>query len=138
MIGQNIQAFRKQMGMTQEALAEKVGVARQTVVKWESGESTPDLEAAGRLADALSVSLDNLINAAEGEIEGNRAMKGKHLFGLVTIGEKGQIVIPARARKVFGLQPGDQLMVLGDESTGLALVDARLFIAFTEAMKDGN
>ena len=57
MIGQNIQAFRKQMGMTQEALAEKVGVARQTVVKWESGESTPDLEAAGRLAaslDALS------------------------------------------------------------------------------------
>ena len=40
----------------------------------------------------------------------------------MTVGEKGQIVIPAKARKVFGISPGDQLVVLGDEGQGLALI----------------
>ena len=136
MIGKNIQIFRKQMGMTQEALAERVDVARQTVVKWESGESSPDLETAGRLAEILHVSLDDLANMPEGEMSEEKGMKGKHVFGLVTVGDKGQIVIPVRARKVFHLQPGDQLMVLGDEGQGLALVDARLFITAMEEMKN--
>jgi len=64
-------------------------------------------------------------------------MKGKHMFGMVTVGDKGQIVIPVRARRVFHINPGDQLMVLGDEGQGIALVDARLFMAFTEGMKNG-
>ena len=136
MIGKNIQIFRKQMNLTQEALAERVNVARQTVVKWESGESVPDLETAGRLAEALQVSLDDLVNTQEGEVEGAQGMKGKHLFGLVTIGDKGQIVIPVRARKVFRLQPGDQLMVLGDEGQGLAMVKAELFLAAAEGYQN--
>ncbi|MBE5789742.1 MAG: helix-turn-helix domain-containing protein [Clostridiales bacterium] len=138
MIGKNIQTYRKQMNMTQEALAELARVARQTIVKWESGESTPDLETAGRIADVLRISLDDLVNTQEGEVESDRSMKGKHLFGLVTVGDKGQIVIPARARKVFNLQPGDQLMVLGDENQGLALVNAQLFIRAAEEMKNGR
>ena len=138
MIGKNLQIFRKQMNLTQEALAERVGVARQTIVKWESGESAPDLETAGRLAEELRISLDDLVNTQDGEVESDSRMKGKHLFGLVTIGEKGQIVIPARARKVFNFHPGDQLMVLGDEGTGLALVDARLFMMSMEENKNGK
>ncbi len=138
MIGKNLQIFRKQMNLTQEALAERVGVARQTIVKWESGESVPDLETAGRLAEELRISLDDLVNTQDGEVESDSRMKGKHLFGLVTIGEKGQIVIPARARKVFNFHPGDQLMVLGDEGTGLALVDARLFMMSMEENKNGK
>ncbi len=138
MIGKNIQLFRKQMNMTQEALAERVDVARQTIVKWESGESVPDLEMAGRLAEVLQVPVDDLVNAQEGEVEGAPRMKGKHLFGLVTIGDKGQIVIPARARKVFNLRPGDQLMVLGDENQGLALVNAQLFMMAAEGKNDGK
>ena len=137
MIGKNIQIFRKQMDMTQETLAERVDVARQTIVKWESGESSPDLEMAGRIAEALQVSVDDLVNAQEGEVESDRRMKGKHLFGLVTVGEKGQIVIPARARKVFNLRPGDQLMVLGDENSGIALVNAEFFMMVAEGMKNG-
>ena len=138
MISKNLQIFRKQMNLTQEALAEKVDVARQTIVKWESGESAPDLDAAGRLAEALGVSLDDLVNAPEGEMTGSRSLKGKHLFGMVTVGEKGQIVIPARARKVFQLKPGDQLLVLGDEGRGLALMDARLFYQAIEEVKNGK
>ena len=138
MIGKNLQILRKQAGLTQEALAEQVGVARRTIVKWESGESAPDLEAAARLAEALNISLDNLVSAPDGELSEEKALRGKHLFGLVTVGDKGQIVIPARARKVFNLQPGDQLMVLGDEGQGMALVSAKLFMEAAEAMNYGK
>ena len=138
MIRKNLTIFRKQAGLPQETRAERVGVARQTIVKWESGESAPDLEAAGRLAEVLGVTLDDLVNAPEGEVCGDKAMKGKHLFGLVTIGDKGQIVIPVRARKVFHLQPGDQLVVLGDESQGMALVKAEFFMAATGGIEYGK
>jgi len=47
--------------------------------------------------------------------------KGKHLFGTVRIGEKGQIVIPKEARELFGISPGDTLLVLGDESCGIII-----------------
>ena len=40
----------------------------------------------------------------------------------VKVGDKGQIVIPAKARKIFDINPGDNLLVLGDEGQGLALV----------------
>ncbi len=128
MIGGNLQKLRKQRELTQEALAERVGVARQTVVKWESGESAPDLVLAQKLADVLEVTLDELVNAPEEELSERPGLKGKHMFGLVTVGDKGQIVIPIRARRLFSIRPGDQLVVLGDETQGLALMNAQLFI----------
>ena len=48
--------------------------------------------------------------------------KGKHVFGKVKVGDKGQIVIPAKARKIFDINPGDNLIVLGDESQGIAII----------------
>lgn len=50
--------------------------------------------------------------------------KGKHMFGSVKVGERGQIVIPKEAREIFGIKPGDLLLVLGDEARGLAIVKA--------------
>ena len=50
--------------------------------------------------------------------------KGQHIFGTVKVGEKGQIVIPNEARRIFGIKPGDTLLVLGDEAQGLAVVKA--------------
>ena len=55
--------------------------------------------------------------------------KGKHLFGTVKVGEKGQIVIPKEARAIFNIQPGDSLVVLGDEATGLAILKHDVFLA---------
>ena len=137
MIGKNLQKLRKQKNLTQEALAEQVGVARQTIAKWETEESVPDLETAGRLANALGVALDDLANAPADELDSRPGMRGKHMFGLVTVGDKGQIVIPVRARRVFHINPGDQLMVLGDEDRGLALVDAQFFMNAAEGMNNG-
>ena len=44
---------------------------------------------------------------------------GKHIFGTAKVGEKGQIVIPKEARTLFGVQPGDTLLILGDEQMGI-------------------
>lgn len=57
------------------------------------------------------------------------APKGKHIFGTVKVGEKGQIVIPKDAREIFGIQPGDSLVVLGDEATGLAMIKNDVFLS---------
>lgn len=64
--------------------------------------------------------------------------KGKHLFGMVTVGAKGQIVIPAKARRIFEISPGDQLVVLGDERQGLAIMKSESFLAFADAVRNGK
>ncbi len=124
MIGTNIATLRKKYGMTQEAIAEKLNVSRQTIAKWERGDSEPDMESCVKLAELFEVTLDDLVNYEdENEEEGmGIPPKGKHFFGSVTVGERGQIVIPQKARKVFGINPGDQLLILGDEERGLAIV----------------
>lgn len=47
--------------------------------------------------------------------------KGKHIFGTVKVGEKGQICIPKEARERYGIQPGDTLLVLGDDAQGIII-----------------
>ena len=56
-----IQARRKALGMSQEELAQRMGVSRQSVTKWETGLSAPDLDRLVELADTLGVSLDFLL-----------------------------------------------------------------------------
>ena len=129
MFAENLVRLRKIHQMTQEDIAEAVGVSRQAVAKWESGETIPDLEKCKLLAELFGVSLDDLANYEPEENMGlDVPPKGKHLFGLVTVGDKGQIVIPAKARKLFDISPGDQLVVLGDESQGMAIMKAKDFL----------
>lgn len=59
--------------------------------------------------------------------------KGKYAW-TVTVGEKGQIVIPKQAREVFDIKPGDTLVVLGDENKGLAIPPKSLFAQFAAAV----
>ena len=51
---------------------------------------------------------------------------GKYIFGVVKVGDKGQIVIPKDARQVYGIKPGDALIILGDER-GIALLKTEIF-----------
>ena len=136
MFKDNLVQMRKVLQLTQEDIAEKLGVTRQSVAKWEAGESIPDLDKCKQLADIFGVSLDDLANY---EPEENLGLgvppKGKHLFGLVTVGDKGQIVIPAKARKIFEISTGEQLVVLGDEGQGLALVKASNFLSLANIVK---
>ena len=45
--------------------------------------------------------------------------RGRRVFGTARVGDRGQIVIPKEARELFGIQPGDTLLILGDAETGL-------------------
>lgn len=125
MFADNLISLRKLHNLSQEELAEKINVSRQTLSKYETGESLPDIEKCKALAEVFDVSIDDLINyeaASTDDLGFGVPPKGKHVFGLVKVGDKGQIVIPAKARKIFDIQPGDNLIVLGDEGQGLALI----------------
>lgn len=121
MIGQNVLSLRTRKGLTQEELANEIGVARQTVAKWESREAIPNLDNATRMAEIFDISLDSLVHHDEVAIGYPIPPRGLHLFGVVRMGERGQIVIPKKAREIFGLQAGSEMLLLGDESQGLAL-----------------
>ena len=56
--------------------------------------------------------------------------KGKYAWS-VTVGSKGQIVIPKEARELFGIEPGDTLLVLADEKRGIAIPPKSVFGALT-------
>lgn len=63
MLGDNIKNLRKQKGFTQEELAIRLHVVRQTVSKWEKGLSVPDAEMLQRLADILEMDVKQLLGA---------------------------------------------------------------------------
>ena len=52
--------------------------------------------------------------------------EGKYIFGVVKVGDKGQIVIPRDARKIYDIKPGDALMMLGDQR-GMAMLKTEIF-----------
>ena len=58
-----------------------------------------------------------------------RALEGKHAW-TVTVGSKGQFVIPKEAREIFGIEPGDTLLLLGDEERGLAIPPKESFAMY--------
>lgn len=124
----NLVSLRKMKQMSQEQLAEVVGVSRQTISKYETGEALPDIDKCKVMAELFDVSLDDLVNYDKQASGLGIPPKGKHMFGLVKVGDKGQIVIPAKARKIFGIEPGDNLVILGDETQGLALIVERSFM----------
>ena len=125
MFKDNLSELRRMHGMSQEELADKIGVSRQTLSKYENGESLPDIEKCKQIADVFGVSIDDMLNYGI-EDPDNMGLavppKGKHIFGMVKVGDKGQIVLPAKARKLFDINPRDNLLVLGDEGQGLAII----------------
>lgn len=134
MFSDNLIQLRKLNNMSQEELAEMVDVSRQTLSKWETGESLPDIQKSMLLAEIFKVTLDDLVNFVS-PVDGlGVPPKGKYAFGVVTVGDKGQMVIPAKARKVFDIKTGDKILVLGDEERGIALIKEQdIFKHFVKA-----
>ncbi len=128
MFKDNLAELRRIHGLTQEKLAARLSVSRQTLSKWETGESLPDIEKSKELAGIFGVTLDDLVCYESGEDRLPPPPMGKHMFGVVKVGEKGQIVIPAKARKIFDISPGDDLVVLGDEAQGIAILKEAEFL----------
>lgn len=117
----NLKMYRMKAGMTQEDIAEKLGVSRQAVAKWERGESVPDIGSCITLADLFGVTVDMLVRNMQAQAKNGE--DGKHVFGVSKLNDKGQITLPAECRRVFGLKPGDSILVLGDVDKGIALIN---------------
>ena len=62
---------------------------------------------------------------------------GKYMFGVVKVSDKGQIVIPREARKVYDIKPGDSLMMIGDEN-GMALIKTEVFNEIIGKLMEGT
>ena len=60
----------------------------------------------------------------------------RHIFGTARVGEKGQIVIPKEARQIFGVQPGDTLLILGDEENGMIVTKPDVLSSLAERILD--
>lgn len=127
-----LKMFRKQRGMTQEEVAEQLGVSRQALAKWERGDTQPDIESCLKLADLYEVTLDMLVRNLSEEEHGD----GKHIFGCSKLNSKGQVTLPSQCRDVFGLKPGDNILILGDENKGIALVNLGSITGNINRMKD--
>ena len=141
MLAENLALLRNIRGMTQEEVAEVIGISRQSYSKWEQGETIPDIEKCARLAEYYGVSIDALVHQDEeiGKARVAPAPMGKHLWGTVAMGAKGQIVIPKAARDTFHLREGDRMVVLGDEEQGIALIKAEVFEErMQEALRAGQ
>ena len=61
---------------------------------------------------------------------------GKYIFGVVKVGDKGQIVIPRDARKQYDIKPGDSLMLIGDQN-GMALIKTEIFQNIVSQVMEG-
>lgn len=127
MLKENLAMLRNINGYSQEQIAEKIGISRQAYAKWESGATIPDVEKCAALAEVYGTTIDSLIRTEKVEGIGvlPPAPVGKNFWGSVTVGDRGQIVIPKGARDKFGIKGGDRLLV-GSDEVGIALfpVDA--------------
>ena len=102
-LADNLIFLRNIKGLTQEQVAEVIGISRQSYSKWEQGETYPDIDKCDKLAKYYGVTIDSLVHQDNkvDDIKIAPAPIGKHLWGTVTIGSKGQIVIPKAARETF-------------------------------------
>lgn len=97
-LGTKLADLRKRNGLSQEALAEKMGVSRQAVSKWERGESTPDTDTLIELSNLYSVSLDVLVgNKTEDETPSPEKEKKTKTEPI----EKGDALYPGISSKLL-------------------------------------
>ena len=81
--GKKIMELRKKKGLSQEDLADKIGVARQTISKWELGETSPDIKQAKELSKIFNVSLDELVDNDIKDVLIEKTSNTEKLAGLI-------------------------------------------------------
>lgn len=128
MLKENLVMLRNLNGYSQEEIAGKIGISRQAYSKWETGATVPDIEKCALLASVYGVTVDSLIKTESAEGIGMipPAPQGKNIWGSVTVGDRGQLVIPKGARDKFGLSGESRMIVLSDD-VGIVLMPAEKF-----------
>ena len=121
-ISENLKVLRIRSERTLENVAEIIDVSRQTVSKWESGESYPDIEKCVKLSRLYNVSLDALVNKPIQELVREGADRNRYVFGVTKLNGDRMIKLPERAVELFEIGENDILLVVGDKEQGMAIV----------------
>jgi len=119
-IGENLRFHRKEKKYTLEELSELVGVSRQTLSKWESGETYPDLISVVKLSNLYKVAVDVLIRGSSCRVLENS--NRKYFCEMTKVSKDGFIKISQNVRDAFDIRENDALFVLCDSGQGIALV----------------
>ena len=127
-LADNLKMMRNKYGYTLEGMAEIISVSRQTVAKWESGESYPDIINCQKLATLYKVSLDELVNKPLNEmVKDEFDCKNDRICGILDVAENGTIRIPEPVLELFDIHRGEKIMLLADKRQGMALVKCSQF-----------
>ena len=120
--------MRHKHGYTMEALAEIISVSRQTVAKWESGESYPDIMNCMKLATLYKITLDELVYKPLRDAQLNEfSSDGNKICGILDIAENGTIHLPGSLMEMFDMKIGDKVLLLADKREGIAIVKCSQF-----------
>lgn len=136
MISENLRALRVKEKYSMEDVAEIIGVSRQSVAKWENGESFPDIEKCVKLSKLYKVSLDALVNETVSGLMETSGEEGKYCFGVVKVGDDLKISLPREMAAMFGINPGDGIIFLADKAKGIAMVKCGLSSDFINDMEE--
>ncbi len=127
-IADNLKLLRYKNGYTLEAIAEIISVSRQSVAKWESGDSVPDIVNCVKLASLYKISLDELVNRPlKNMIDNEFDKKEGRICGVLEISQEQMIPIPDSVMEMFAMHRGDKVLLLADKQQGIALVKCSHF-----------
>lgn len=127
-LSDNLKVLRQKNSYSMEALAEKISVSRQTIAKWESGETCPDVLNCMKLAKLYNVSLDALASLPMGEAYESTFKNGDgKACGIFELTEDCMIPLPESIRNMFDIHPGEKLLLLADVNQGIAIVKCEQF-----------
>lgn len=127
-IADNLKLLRYRSGYTLEAIAEIISVSRQSVAKWESGDSVPDIVNCVKLASLYKISLDELVNKPLTDaVSSDFSASGGRVCGVIDISQEGTVRLPDSVMALFDLHPGGKVLLLADQKQGLALVKCSQF-----------
>ena len=127
-IADNLKFLRYKNGYTLEALAEIISVSRQSVAKWESGDSVPDIINCVKLASLYKISLDELVNMSLKDVISSDFMQEDgRICGVLEIQPENTLHMPEVVMDMFHLHCGDKVLLLADRQQGMALVKCSHF-----------
>lgn len=137
-IGNRISKYRKENGMTQEELANKLGVSSQAVSKWENDASCPDISLLPQLCSVLGISADELLSGKKEEVKLVPVEQRKTLDELIlriyvnsTDGDRVRVNVPMSLVKV-GLELGMNVTAMTGGNDAMKNVDFSKIIDLVE------
>lgn len=121
-ISENLRLLRSRFGYTLEGLAEIMGVTRQSVAKWEAGESSPDIANCVKLSALFKITLDEFVTLPLAGLMKEDKENQDRIMGVTEVDAEGKVRIPDKVLELFEIEKGGKVLLLADKNQGMAIV----------------